>query len=373
MSESYSYPLLTKMTEAFPSFSDVQKIYVCASQHILEPQGVMFDLLVTWGIPRENIVILGKIYSTSPEIFGELKSKGFSIDQPGFNLQQPFDIQHKENCEKLFTHTISRIPHGSTLVVLDDGADLLLVFNARFREINSSIRVIGIEQTSSGFRKLEKETLTFPVINVARSPIKLDKESPLIARLGCDRIKDVITKYNLTQPKILVVGLGPMGKNVLMILEEEGYKVVGHDTAFTSQAEILSLIEQHSINMIVGSTGSSILTEEQIRSLNNIVTESLYLISMSSSDREFPSSFLRQNEDPHSPTHSNAKWNSIILVNNGFPITFKGNRYESTPLEIEKTIALLYGSTLYVLTHDSLTAGILDVPEEVNRVILESK
>lgn len=368
---SYDYPLLNKITDLFKDQSKeaLRKVYICGCQHILEPQGKMFELLSDFGIPKDNIYILGKIYSTSTEIFNELKIDGFNVEQPLFDLKNSFDAQHVANCLNLYSLFIKNVPEGSQIVVIDDGADMLNIFNKNFSDIKNKFNIIGIEQTSSGFRKLEKEQLNFPVINVARSPIKLDKESPLIARLGCDRINDVIKSYSIDEPRILVIGLGPMGNNVQLILKEEGYFVIGHDTNLNAQDEIVDLVKENSINIIVGVTGTSLITEEQVKRLSEIIPKKLYLISMSSSDREFPSSFLRQGSLENSLIHSDAQWENIILVNNGFPITFKGKRYESTPLEIERTIALLYGSTLYASLNTISENGFVEVPEIVTDAI----
>lgn len=371
ISETYEYPLLGKITALFKDQpkETLEKVFICACQHILEPQGKMFELLADFGIPEKNIYILGKIYSTNSEVLGELKNSGFNIFQPEFNLKRSFDEQHKENCLNLYSSFIKNIPNGSHIVVIDDGADMLNIFNENIKDIKAKFNLIGIEQTSSGFRKLENAELNFPIINVARSPIKLDKESPLIARLGCDRINDVIKNYSLAEPRILVVGLGPMGNNVLLILKEEGYFAIGHDTMINSQGELLDLVKENKINVIIGVTGTQLISEEQVSKLNECAMENLHLISMSSSDREFPSAFLRQETFKEALIHSDARWKNIILVNNGFPITFKGKRYESTPIEIERTIGLLYGSSLYASLNNIDTHGFVEVPPIVTGVI----
>ena len=368
---SYDYPLLNKITDLFKDHSKeaLKRVYVCGCQHILEPQGNMFELLSDFGIPKNNIYILGKIYSTNTEILNELKADGFNVEQPLFDLKNSFDAQHVANCLNLYSSFIKNVPEGSQIIVIDDGADMLNIFNKNINDIENRFHIIGIEQTSSGFRKLEKEKLNFPVINVARSPIKLDKESPLIARLGCDRINDVIKSYSISEPRILVIGLGPMGNNTQLILKEEGYFVIGHDTNLNAQDEVIDLVKENNINTIIGVTGTSLITEEQVKRLSEVSSEKLYLISMSSSDREFPSAFLRQEIPQNSLTHSDALWRNIVLVNNGFPITFKGKRYESTPLEIERTIALLYGSALYASLNTINENGFVDVPKIVTDAI----
>jgi len=368
MIKDYDYPLLYKITDSFgvSSKKSLKNTYILACQHILEPQEKMFVLLSEFGVPTENFNILGKIYSTNFEVLQELQNDGFRTIQPNFDLSRTFDEQHKENCNNLFDLYNQIMKDCKRLIVVDDGAELLNRLN---QEANSGIEIIGVEQTSSGFRKLENQKLKFPVINVARSAIKLNKESPLIARLGCDRINDAIKKYNIAEPRILVVGLGPMGNNTLLILKEEGYSVIGHDTVSNSGAEIVELILKNKINVLIGVTGSSILSEQQIQGLEADLSENLHLISMSSSDREFPSAFIRKNSELDKNTHGDSVWKRIVLINNGFPITFKGKRYESTPIEIEKTIALIYGSILYAATNDLPIPGLMDVPKQITDVI----
>jgi S-adenosylhomocysteine hydrolase len=371
MINDYDYPLLQRITDFFQhnSKESIKNVHIWACQHILEPQEKMFVLISEFGIPVKNIHILGKIYSTNFEVLDDLQKLGFQVTQPEFDFTCTFDEQHKESCQKLFESFMQTNKTGDRAIILDDGAELLNIFNTYREKINPRIDIIGIEQTSSGFRKLEKENIKFPVINVARSAIKLNKESPLIAQLGCDRINDVIKKYNISEPRILVVGLGPMGNNVLLILKEEGYFVMGHDTIFDSKAEIVGLIVKNKINVLIGVTGSNILSEQQIQELESKITDGLYLISMSSSDREFSASFLRKNGKFDKNIHGDSVWRKVVLINNGFPITFKGKHYESTPLEIEKTIALLYGSVLYATTGDLDEQGFIDVPKQIDDII----
>ena len=375
MDTAYKYPLLQKITKAFSGVSkgSLQNTYIWSCQHILEPQEKMYELIAEFGIPTENVHILGKVYSTNVEVLGELQKAEFKAIQPEFDLTRTFDEQHIENCSSLFKSFLETSKTGDTIIVLDDGAELINIFNSSIDKIKSGIKIVGIEQTSSGFRKLEKMELKFPVINVARSGIKLNKESPLIAQLGCDRIKDVIKKYEILNPSILVVGLGPMGSNTLSILKKDGYFVIGHDTVFDSTANISDLIIKNNINILIGATGSNILSELQISELEKNINTNLYLISMSSADREFPASYMRKFGKLDVNIHGDSVWKKMILINNGFPITFKGRRYESTPQEIEKTVALLYGSVLYAISEPVHGSGLIDVPEKIEDIIKDNE
>ena len=61
---------------------------------------------------------------------------------------------------------------------------------------------------------------------------------------------------------------------------------------------------------------------------------------------------------------------NITIANNGFPITFKGNRFESTPKEIEKTICLLFASVILgIIEKNNLAKGLINIPEKIEKLI----
>jgi S-adenosylhomocysteine hydrolase len=365
---NYNYPLLKQISDIYNSDNsrDLKNTYILACQHLLEPQAKMFELFVNFGIPKQNIYIFGKTYSTSNEVVKELLGDGFIVEKNIFNPDIAFDISHKENCEKQFDIFLSKVANSSRIIILDDGGELLNVVNSRFTSIPAEIEVLGIEQTSSGFRKLENSLLHFPIFNVARSSIKLIKESPLIADLGCNRVIEVFNYYKILEPRILVVGLGPLGSNVVSALDAKGYFTLGYDISHHSASELVDLIKSNTINVVIGVTGAIILNEEKLEEIKNTLDYNLYLISMSSSDREFPAVFIRKNSVTSLEIHSDVFWDKLVLINNGFPITFKGNRYESTPKDIERTIGLLYGSVLQAITNDTSTdLGFIEVPKKV--------
>lgn len=368
---TYTYPLLKEITEQYAlKQKSLESVYVLACQHILEPQAKMFDLISDFGIPKENIYIFGKIYSTSNEVLNELLQDNFKVSEPVFSPEMSFDVEHNENCKNELKTFLSSIQSPSKIIILDDGGELLKVLNDNFESISSNISIVGIEQTSSGFRKLEHTQLHFPIFNVARSAVKLIKESPLIADLGCRRIVDVINQYSISEPRVLVVGLGPMGSNTLTILNNKGYFTLGYDIAHQDKTELIELIRNNKINIVVGVTGTNILSEKQLQEIKDILDYDLYLVSMSSADREFPTTYIRKNGTTPTGVHTDVVWDNLILVNNGFPITFKGRRFESTPEEIERTIGLLYGSTLEAIVKDVNTQkGFLEVPTVVTDIL----
>jgi S-adenosylhomocysteine hydrolase len=348
----YSYPLLNKIFDHYKQEKlDLSDFRLCSCQHLLGPQLEMYKMFIEFGFKPENIIVLGKAYSSNREVMQDLQNLGIKAFQPEFSGIS-FDIEHTKNCQDI----IKEISDNDKNIILDDGA--YLINTAKEKNI-----YFAVEQTSSGFRILENSKLDFPVFNVARSKIKLTQESPIIARIIFERVKTYIQDNNINSLKILIIGLGPIGNSVLQILNDEKYNVAGFDIE-TTKEEIISYLKNEKPDLVIGATGTAILEESDLVYLEN---EHVYhFISVSSSDREFPVVPFRKNKN----VHNDVKHENFVFVNNGFPITFKGNRYESTPMEIEKTIGLLMGSVLHGIVRGfDNQNGIIDIPRELENII----
>lgn len=351
---NYTYPLLEKVFSAYAAnHKDVKNMYLVCCQHLLEPQLKMFIKFIEFGFDPNKIFSLGKIYSTNDEILLELQKMGIKAIQPAFE-NTSFDVEHKKNCEQL----LQLIPDESSCVVLDDGGQLIQ------SSMEANIKVIfAIEQTSSGFRKLEHRDIPFPVINVARSPTKLTKESPLISKDIFDRILIYISKYRIVNPSICIIGLGPIGSSLLKDFKNAQFIVDGFDIAL-GHTDLLQLIKETKPNIIIGATGTSVLTKNDIDEIVN--DQPIYIASASSSDREFPVSEFRHKE----LVRSDVIYKNITFLNNGFPLSFStGKRNEINPKDIEKTICLLMGSVFYGLDRADMNNGFIDVPSQIENLI----
>ncbi|MEI7462805.1 MAG: hypothetical protein WCK03_00215 [Candidatus Taylorbacteria bacterium] len=367
---TYPYELLQRIVDLFPAprSVDLSKTYIFACQHILEPQQKMFAQLIDAGVPRENIFVLGKAYSTNNEVLKELQGDGINAEQPIFNFLVSFDEQHKADCSALF-NTFKEVVSGKArVIILDDGAGLLSVFNENFDKISSDIEIVGVEQTSSGFRRLESEVLKFPIINVARSAVKLSKESGFIAESCYQRINEYLETNKIYQNRFLVVGLGPIGQAIVDLLQKENKEVFGFDTILGHQ-NLIGKIQELKPNVIIGATGSTVISKDDVLTLNSLGYK-IYLASVSSSDREFAIVDYQKGDDLQ--IHSDVEFENITFLNKGFPINFKGNRNEGAVEGIERTICLLLGAVLYWISKDSLVnipKKFIEVPEKVTNIL----
>jgi len=352
--EEYEFPLLEKVAEHYSSLPhDVSDVYLVCCQHMLEPQRRMFEKLVSFGFDPSKILILGKTYSTNSDVQKELQAMGIEAKQPAFTGAS-FDTEHQQNCQEM----LNSIPADAPVILLDDGAQLITESAATQRKV-----LFAVEQTSSGFRKLEDKEVPFPVLNVARSTTKLVQESPFIARHACERMKDYFVEKGVPRPTILVVGLGPVGECVRQYFEREGFQVSGVDSKH-GHTDLVASINTLQPDVVIGATGNNILTPQELENIS--IDKSLHFISVSSSDREFPVATYREGE---TQTHNDVQYKQFTFVNNGFPITFKGHRHEAYPKEMEKTMCLLGGAVMHGATTQVLPSGLNNLPEELEGLI----
>lgn len=350
--KEFAFPLLKRVGELYTE-ANLENVLLLASQHLLEPQKRMFELLLAAGLKPENCIIAGKSYSTNSEIMNDLLELGcvvapFSDD---FDVSRSFDEWFEENLSAFISQELGtrRLSDYQKVIVLDDGGFMHVVVN-RFAEDASNI--VGIEQTSSGHHKIQAEKIRFPMISVARSVHKLTFESPYIGQNGYNRIVRHLAIRGKDHPNILVLGLGAIGRQIAgQFFTLRNYKGRAADLnicgsvldsrvaqLLRNRGRIISVeAAVHGIgefDVIIGATGFPVLTESDIDCLHPQVS----LISMSSSDREFPALAFRSEGGK---IHEDCYRGEMCLVNAGFPITFDGCSHAMPPQQIELIIALM--------------------------------
>jgi S-adenosylhomocysteine hydrolase len=273
-----------------------------------------------------------------------------------FEALQSFDDWFNQKLMSFVREEILKRPMKSysKIIILDDGGFMHLVVNELCPNFTN---IVGIEQTSSGHHRITKAGVHFPVISVARSYHKLHYESPYIARNGEQRLLDRIQRQGLKNPRVLVFGLGAIGRQIagrLLLVEQfEGYVTdpnierIRSGVGDVANRGVFDLLEKDhylphgellqrigDFNLLIGCTGSSVLHSSDIDALH----PEAMLISMSSSDREFPSQAFRCQGGTVHQDYINV---GRTLINAGFPITFDGKGHAMPPEQIELTISLL--------------------------------
>jgi len=353
--KSWNYPLLKEVEAVYKSV-DLSDVLVLACQHLLGAQYRMFSGLLKLGLRPKNCVVIGKNYSSNSTVISKLQTLGVKLapfsSAAAFDPEQSFDVWFNRQLLEYVGNELSnrRLEDYRKIVVLDDGAHLHAVCNTL---LAGRERVAGVEQTSSGHNRIRSLGIFYPVLSVAKWWTKINLESPLIAELACSRIAAHLAACSKRFPNVLVLGLGPIGRQTagkLTFLDAVG-SISCYDPAsaalrdngavrfLENRGEILTpenLRDRASqFEVIVGATGQETFGEETIANLHPEVS----LISVSSSDREFPAVPFRRGQNKG--IHEDFYLGRRCLVNGGFPITFYGNYDEMEPKRIELTVASL--------------------------------
>lgn len=335
-----------KVREVITSHNTDQ-IYIIACQHLLESQVTMFRLFTELGIDPTHIAVLPKIYSANKDIASELKKLGCHVFESAllFQPSQSFDEFHRMQCDMAVDYALTVIPKTAKVIILDDGGVLIRAFAQR-KDIVKHFHggMYAVEQTASGKNILMGIDLPFIVTNVAGSIEKIQIETGYIIRHTAKRILEYFSLHGIASSmKILVLGKGPIGKTMVEALVAAGYYCESYDILDTKPRPCLA-----NYDVIIGATGANSVTFEDLKNLKH----GCHLISISSSDREFPSQYLRTHAISGKEVHDTyvCELNNIRLANGGFPISFKGERIECYPLEIDVTMMKLAEGVLSHIT-----------------------
>lgn len=344
---------------------DLSDVLLIGCQHILGTTVNLLDELMVKGLKPKNIYLIGKCYSINKSVYEKIKKKRIHISPLSYAYEShiSFDEQLVDYIEIFLKEIITEVDLSKyeKIIILDDGGQLICSANQILSDFS---KVVGIEQTSSGYEKVESLDLKFPVINVARSELKLEQESPLIAeRIIRELIKN-LKYYRISNPRILVVGNGFIGNNITRLLANK-YEVDSYDLAACNDpfpGTLSSKLKQYDV--IMGITGKTILTPEQYGLLGGKTV----LVSGSSSDREFSAVHLRKLVKENRNCHLNICSNEIILLNSGFPINFTGDKHSVAPKKIILTRALLLAGVLQSMKLSG-KKGIIDLDKKIQNKI----
>ncbi|MDN3507097.1 MAG: hypothetical protein P0S96_07705 [Simkaniaceae bacterium] len=362
-------PLLDFTADLYPD-TNLENVYIICAQHLVSTTYSLFNTLIQLGLKPSNLAAIGKCYSTDPEAFNEMDRLGIDVcaSSLSFDSHASFDQQYRSNIKKFIQKRVLKLRSKGfkKIIALDDGGELLAQVDS---VLEKSKKVIGIEQTSSGYHKIKKKNLHFPIINVARSPAKLNYESPIIAELVLTTLLDNLKQLELQPGQALIIGNGPIGSHIREALEHT-HEVFIYDK-IASKSDIEEKEFEKSLkkfDLIIGCTGTPVLTPNQFK----LLKKNAILVSTSSSDREFSADKLRKTialvNDCHQNLHIDNKW----LINCGFPINFSPN-YRSIDCEkLQLTRSLLLSAILQAVDDvDTSEKRFIPLDLENQREILE--
>ena len=253
-------PALEYTENLFPK-DHLKNAYLIACQHILPSTHMMLRSMMNLGLDINNIAMIGKCYSSDEKTMKNMLKEGVFVCKSSveFDSDQSFDQQFNDSI-KSFLHTqIQRMrpSKDAKIIILEDGGALITAAQDLAEHYPN---ICGVEQTSSGYRRLASMSLKFPVIDVAQSKSKLDFECPLIAKSVTDNLENKLNILSMAPKEILVIGNGLIGNAVNKMLKTECNQ---HNTTIYDSAKELSEIAHldfSNFDIIIGATGNKIMS-----------------------------------------------------------------------------------------------------------------
>jgi S-adenosylhomocysteine hydrolase len=270
---------------------NLQDITFICVQHLLYTTIDLIKALIVLGAKPSNIHIMGKIYSSCPEVIQQLEEIGvinYSSSQPSKlgHFDEYFNNDIKNMWQGVQAHL--SMSNSRTIIVLDDGGKCITNIP---ESLTYTHKVCAVEQTSSGIGTIKKNNILLPIVDVAFSATKQLIESKMIARAIVEKLSQFLSLHN-NKFTCGVVGLGVVGQAVVEKLLSLNHEVIVHDKLATKfdqighvelSPNVQSLLEK--TEYIFGCTGEDITTLIDIDRLHGTKN----LISCSSQDVEFKS------------------------------------------------------------------------------------
>ncbi|MBN1253201.1 MAG: hypothetical protein JXA16_13770 [Bacteroidales bacterium] len=345
----------------------LEDYYIIGAQHILSSTLTMFKSLFKKGLKPENISLLGKCYSTEYEAYFSMKREGIDVSPYSINFDshESFDESYSLSIREFINKRKDRITSSKykKIIVLDDGGEMIEAINEMLDDHHN---IIGMEQTSSGYRKLQDKHINFPVINMARSKAKLTVETERVISLGYEKFEKHLNNLDNIK-KVLILGQGPIGSTIYQHLKDK-FAVSRFDLNLFVKSDISHEEFNHKLkefDLIIGCTGTTSITKEQ----HQYLKKGVVLVSLSSTDREFDALHLRKKAPKSKHCWHHINCDGIYLMNMGFPISFDSSDDIDDPLFFQFTRSLIMSSIYQALTVTN-EKGFVDLDEGLQNMMI---
>jgi adenosylhomocysteinase len=203
--------LLERLRVQFSKTKPFAGLTIGMCLHVEPKTAVLCSVLQAGGA---KVVITGSPGTTKNDVAAALRHNGVIV----FGQQEDDGARHQENISKVLSHD----PH----LFLDNGADLVATHLA---QANRGRVVAGTEETTTGANRLRGElrsVLTFPIIVINDSPLKLIMENE--HGVGPTIVEGFMRETNLLvqSKRFVVFGYGSVGRGIARSLRRLGGQVI---------------------------------------------------------------------------------------------------------------------------------------------------
>lgn len=359
-----------------------QGCLIVGMQHMLGTTVEMFRAMKTLGL--EHAIVGSKLYSDNQDCIEDFKKLGYhyvGCQEPiGHGLYQESIVKDIHQIWECALRVI-KCKSIQSIIVLDDGADLLLnIPNEMYRLCRSEGHfLVGIEQTKGGSNRHFFNGLPLPIINVAGAEIKGRFEYQWVAkevvRILCKDVLGDIACQLGWKPRIGIIGYGIMGLAVASQLQLASFPISVYDpktTTIPENGEITHLsspvILISGADVIVGCTGTDVTANRSVFDALHYSRTPKWLVSTSSKDVEFNFLLHKCQEQMkrryctpdvlQTVVYRNHFGSTMHLLRGGFPINFQNTIHCVPPEKIWPTRAGLLLAALMALKYqDIFTQG----------------
>lgn len=245
-------PALSAMTEKFGGAQALEGLRFGAVQHLFPTTVGLLDALADNGLARDEAFIMGKNYSTNPDVMHRLQVDGWPVS--GFSemkllTSNPDGTSGEMSpiagyLETLLEGLDPKSSKRPSVLLLDEGGKLVKALHEHFPEY--APLCVAVEQTDRGIQVLDEmvahgQPMLCPVVNVARSEAKKSLEAPMIGENIVDSTLTGLLSMQAdlapTKREACVIGYGAVGRAVAQSLLRRGYEVFVNDVDPAKQAQ----------------------------------------------------------------------------------------------------------------------------------------
>lgn len=257
-----------------------ENIIVINILHLLRDSIPFFYALNMMGFKKSDTHIIGIPYSSKVEVVKYLSSEGFNVrtlDRHEYNLKF-YDLVRDE-----LHKVISKCKKQSKkFAIIEDGGYAVPLMHSEYNK-ELSLCIGAVEQTKNGIwedRELEEAgKLGYPIISVAESKIKEERESPLVGIAICQNIISLLKELGqgLMSMEVGQIGYGNIGAPLAKEIVKSGadLTIYDKDEVQREQARLDNLKVVDSLEnilpgkkLIVGCTGDEWFGPKQYKKLD---------------------------------------------------------------------------------------------------------
>ena len=358
---------------------DLRGLCIVAVQHLLETTGSLFESFVNAGCRPERIHVIGKLYSTNPDVALRLRQLGLHIYRNGTLFRWGhYDEQLTADCAAMWAGVERALADDvgiERVIVLDEGG---FAASTVPPSVAARFSPVIVEQTSSGLTN-HASVGEVPVVAVASSAVKRRIEPRIIQAAA---FKRAFGSHRGDGPLAMgIIGLGAIGRAISEALATAGHSVLGFDPSDDEETNLSPAIRTSSLDelwrrasVLWGCSGA-----DAFQSLDESDRpHDRELVSCSSSDREFRSLLRPLNGDERYRSMDRLSdirivkgGKQMVIRRGGFPINFDGSNESAPAADIQLTRGLLFLGVVQALKVAEVAGTIVLAPAMQRFVLSE--